>query len=211
MGVAAATFSRVGRGAVEESEEARLVSRCRRGDREAQEALVRRYQEKVYRLAHALLGHPEEALDACQEALVAMLRSLPTYQGAARFSTWLHALTVKTCLMHRRSLRIRTRIITDAPPEDYPAPSPWIDPEGAALSAEVQTAVREHLRRLPAEFRAAVVLREMEGLSYDEIADTLKIPLGTVQSRLNRGRELLRKAFLADARVARVRPGGARS
>jgi RNA polymerase sigma-70 factor (ECF subfamily) len=191
-----------------ESEEAALLARCRRGDREAQEALVRRYQQKVYRLACGLLGNPEEALDASQESLVAMLRSLRSYRGEARFQTWLYQLTTNVCLMQRRRTQARTRILTEFPTDHQQNAGEGNEPERRALNREMQGAIREHLRKLPAEFRAVVVLRELEEMSYDEIAEILRVPMGTVQSRLNRGRRLLRLAMLADERIPTPRKGG---
>lgn len=185
-----------------QTEEARLVARCRGGDRQAQEILVRRCQERVYRLAYNLLEHPEEALDAAQEALIAMLRSLPSFRGEARFETWLYRVTTNVCLMRRRQLCARTRLVTDLAADIPAARAGAADPETAALRGETRAAVREGLRRLPAGFRAVVVLRELEGLSYEAIAEILRIPLGTVQSRLSRGRQMLRDILMADQRVA---------
>jgi RNA polymerase sigma-70 factor, ECF subfamily len=178
-------------------EDSRLVARCRQGDRDAQEALVRRYQDKVYRLAYNLLGDAEEALDACQEALIAMLHSLPGFRGEAQFSTWLYRLTTNICLMQRRRAASRARLPLD--PDFRSASLP--DPIAAAQTGELQGIVRQHLRNLPAEYRGVLVLRELEELSYEEIASVLHIPVGTVQSRLSRGRELLRKSLLKDKRI----------
>jgi len=201
MGVAVAICQEAGRVAAE-SEESRLIARSVAGDRAAQETLVRRYQDQVYRLAYGLLGDADDARDATQEALIAMLRSLRTFRGQSRFLTWLYRLTTNVCLMQRRRHRARTRLLTDMPVESYDTPEPSPDPESIALSREVQVAVRECVRRLPAEFRAVVVMRELESLSYEEIAEILHVPLGTVQSRLSRGRRLLRQALLADERVS---------
>jgi RNA polymerase sigma-70 factor (ECF subfamily) len=191
-----------------ESEDARLIARCRAGDRQAQEALVQRYQQCVYRLACNLLDNPEDALDACQDALVAILRSLPRFRGESSLQTWVYRVAVNTCIMKRRSLRARTRLIVDLPAHAAESAQQTPDPGFAALRREIQAAVREHLRRLPPEFRAVVVLRELDGMSYQQIAETLQMPLGTVQSRLNRGRRLLRDYFLADERIRALRPGG---
>jgi len=189
------------RGAMGEGEDSRLLARCRQGDRDAQEALVRRYQDKVYRLAYNLLGHQEEALDASQEALIAMLHSLPSFRGESQFPTWLYRLTANICLMQRRRLRRSPQIMGDQELQVSTLPDPAI----SAQRHELQEVVRQHLRNLPAEFRGAMVLRELEGLAYEEIAAVLHIPVGTVQSRLSRGRELLRQALLKDKRI---RPSG---
>lgn len=207
MTVAVATYEEMGRRAVAESEETLLLARCRSGDREAQEELVRRYQARTYRLAYNLLGNAEEALDACQEALLAMLRSLPSFRREASFHTWQRRITINVCLMQRRRLQLTTRVINSFAAGNAEKFLQSPDPEASALSREIQNAVREHLRRLPTEFRAVVALREMEGLSYDEIAAALQIPLGTVQSRLARGRKLLREALLADDRIPHSRKG----
>jgi RNA polymerase sigma-70 factor (ECF subfamily) len=207
-GVAVATWEKAGRRLVGESEEAHLIARCRAGDRQAQETLVHRCQKMVYRVACSMLSDPEEALDASQDVLVAMLRSLPRFRGESRFQTWLYRITVNVCIMRRRSLRARTRLVTSFPSE--PPQRPWHedDPGSAVVSREAQAAVREHLRRLPPEYRAVLVLRELEGLSYGEIAEALGIPLGTVQSRIGRGRRRLRDLLLADERIRVPRPGG---
>ena len=185
------------------AEDAHLLARCRRGDRQAQEVLVREHQQMVFRIAHHVLGNQEDALDAAQEALVTMLRALPSYRGQALFTTWLYRLTTNVCLMQRRRRQVRTRLLTDQAAADGVADGP--NPEDAALSQEVQAAVRQHLARLPAALRAVVVLREIEGLAYQEVAQVVGIPLGTVQSRLSRARELLREALLADERIPKTR------
>jgi len=205
MDAALANWSMARGVSVVQPEEARLLALSRRGDNDAREALVRRHQAAVYRLAYSLLGHPEDALDATQEALVAMLSSLHSFRGQARFETWLRGLTTNVCLTRRR--RARARISYDQLCGEDEQPSPGPTPESVALVREVQMAVREHVRRLPAEFRAVVVLREMEGLSYSEIGEVLRLPLGTVQSRLSRGRQMLREAMAADERIPTPRRG----
>lgn len=207
-GVAAAAWQQAGGRVAAESEETRLIARCLAGDREAQEALLRRYQQMVYRIAYNMLGNPEDALDACQDSLVAMLRSLPRFRGESSLSTWVYRVAVNTCIMKHRSLRTRTRVVVDIPLDEAQSAIQAPQPEAVAASREAQAAVREHIASLPPEFRAVVVLREMEGLSYEEIADALQVPLGTVQSRLSRGRRLLRERFLADQRICTPRSGG---
>jgi RNA polymerase sigma-70 factor (ECF subfamily) len=194
---AAAAWDETRSGMVAGSEEGQLIARCQAGDREAQETLVRRYQQKVYRVARALLGNPEDACDATQDALVAMLHSLPHYRGEAGFQTWLYRLATNICLMERRRLGRRTRLLADLPDDIVDDRSPQSGPETSALRREIRAAILTCLAHLPPELRAVAVLRELEGLSYEEIAETLQIPLGTVQSRLSRGRRVLRQALLA--------------
>lgn len=186
------------------SDEAGLIARARARDREAQEELVRQYQDQVFRLACGLLGDREEALDATQDALVSMLRSLPGFRGESSLRTWLYRLTTNVCLNRRRQARVRERF--SAPlPEDYPHDPGG--PEAAMLDRAAAQAVRRHLAALPGPFRSVVVLRELEGLAYEEIAATLGVPLGTVQSRINRGRRMLRDALAAEG-LAPARAGG---
>lgn len=191
-----------------ETDESHLLARCQAGDRAAQEDLVRRCQQQVYRLARHLLGNQDDALDATQEALVAMLRSLPGFQRRSRFDTWLYRLTTNVCLQYRRRLLSRTRLVTSTEEEDLPAAT-TPSPETLVLDREQQAAVWRELARLPMQFRVVVVLRELEGLAYEEIAESLGVPLGTVQSRLNRGRRLLREALLANG-VSPASSGGRR-
>jgi RNA polymerase sigma-70 factor (ECF subfamily) len=191
-----------------EPEEVRLIARSREGDRPAQELLVRRCQDEVYRLAFHLLGDAEDALDAAQEALVAMLCSLHSFRGEANFHTWLYRLTTNICLMQRRRESVRTRLVTNMSAEPYFCFSSQPDPESLILNLEAQSALRQHLRQLAPEFRAVLVLREIEGLSYHEIAQIVRVPVGTVRSRLSRGRRLLRAALLADERLSSLRPRG---
>ncbi len=199
MGVASAIWSQARGVSGGQADEADLLARCLRGDNDAREALVRRYQRTVYRLAYSLLGHPEEAVDATQDALIAMLQSLRSFRGEASFETWLKRLTTNVCLTHRRRARVRGPWNQLEEEGKQIAPGP--DPESVALTHEVQAAVREQVRRLPSDYRVVVVLRDIHGLSYSEIAEILRIPAGTVKSRLCRGRQMLRLAIEDDERI----------
>ena len=166
------------------------------GDRSAMpswDELVRQHADRVYRLAYRLSGNQQDAEDLTQETFIRVFRSVKNYQPGT-FEGWLHRITTNLFLdMVRRRARIRM----DALPEDYdrvPADQP--NPEqifhDARLGADLQAA----LDSLPPEFRAAVVLCDIEGLSYEEIGATLGVKLGTVRSRIHRGRQALRD-FLA--------------
>jgi RNA polymerase sigma-70 factor, ECF subfamily len=151
--------------------------------------LVRQHADRVYRLAYRLSGNPQDAEDLTQETFVRVFRSVQNYQPGT-FEGWLHRITTNLFLdMVRRRARIRM----EALPEDYdrvPAEDP--NPEqiyhDSRLGADLQAA----LDSLPPEFRAAVVLCDVEGLSYEEIGATLGVKLGTVRSRIHRGRQALR-------------------
>lgn len=161
-----------------------------------------RHGERVQRLCLRLLGRPADAEDAAQEVFLKLFERAGSFDGRARFSTWLHRLTVNHCL--QRMERERLRLVRSLP-EDGGAGSeralidPCETPPEALSRTETRLELQGWLARLSGEHRAVLVLRELEGLSYREIADTLAIPEGTVMSRLSRAREQL-------VELARVRP-----
>ena len=167
--------------------------------------IVREHSTRVYRLAYRLTGNKQDAEDLTQEVFVRVFRSLSSYTPGT-FEGWLHRITTNLFLdQARRKQRIRF----DALPEDVDdrwagrEPGPELAWEHNNLDLDVQAA----LDTLPPDFRAAVVLCDIEGLSYEEIAATLDVKLGTVRSRIHRGRALLREA-LAHRRPAQPRPTG---
>src|SRR6478735_8930572 len=151
--------------------------------------VVREHADRVYRLAYRLTGNPHDAEDLTQETFIRVFRSLADYKPGT-FEGWLHRITTNLFLdMVRRRARIRM----EALPEDYdrvPADTP--DPEQIYHDARLDAGLQAALDSLPPEFRAAVVLCDIEGLSYEEIGATLGIKLGTVRSRIHRGRQALR-------------------
>lgn len=167
------------------------VERCRRGDLRGLEAVFRAYGDRVYRLCLHLLGQPADAEDAAQEVFLRIHRKARTFTGRSRFSTWIHRLTVNHCRNRRRGDRRLPRPLDVAdelrlPP--CPRPSPL-------QAAERDDALVALLARLDHDARAILVLREVEGLSYREIADVLRVPEGTVMSRLSRARDKLARAL----------------
>jgi RNA polymerase sigma-70 factor, ECF subfamily len=167
-----------------------LIDAAQAGDRRALDALLRRHQERVYGVCRRLAGNDADALDATQEALIAVVRGLPRFDHRSAFSTWVYRVATNACLdeLRRRGRRPITgldpdlaeatgRISSDAPPLD----------DALADRLDIDAA----LEQLPLEFRAAVVLRDQLGLDYAEIAEVLGIPPGTVRSRIARGRSHL--------------------
>jgi RNA polymerase sigma-70 factor (ECF subfamily) len=151
--------------------------------------LVREHADRVYRLAYRLSGNPQDAEDLTQETFIRVFRSLSHYQPGT-FEGWLHRITTNLFL---DMVRRRGRIRMEALPEDYdrvPAEGP--SPEQAYHDARLGHELQSALDALPPEFRAAVVLCDVEGLSYEEIGATLGVKLGTVRSRIHRGRQALR-------------------
>ena len=184
-----------------------LVERARRGDREAFGALVRRYQDRAFNLAYQMLRNREEALDVAQEAFARAYASLPTFKGESSFTTWLHRIVVNLGIDSlRRTQRSGTTAYDDtrATPEEGEGDLPAVDDPAAALEMkQVRDLLARGMARLPAAQRAVLLLREVEGLSYEEISRLVGCNLGTVMSRLFYARRRLRqvlKAHLADLR-----------
>lgn len=169
-----------------------LVAAARGGDRAALEALLRRHHDRVHALCRRLAGNEADALDATQEALIAIVRGLPRFDGRARFSTWVHRVATNACLdeLRRRGRRPVPGLPEERDPEAggaVPDPRAGLATEAVADRLEIDAALAE----LTPEFRAAVVLRDLCELDYAEIAEVLDVPPGTVRSRIARGRAQL--------------------
>ena len=175
------------------------------GDRTALEALLRRHHDRVLAVCRRLAGNEADALDATQEALVAIVLGLPRFDGRAAFSTWAYRVATNACLdeLRRRRRRPTTGLDDDLleARSEAPAATDGIErlPDRLAIDAA--------LARLPEELRVAVVLRDVGDLDYAEIAELLQIPPGTVRSRIARGRTLLaRQLGLGNRRPGERRP-----
>ena len=175
-----------------------LVSRAQSGDSEAFEQLVLIYQDRLYGLCYRMAGNHADAQDLAQEAFVRAYRALKNFRREADFGTYLHRIAVNLWISLRQ--RNHNELSLDDPvmTEEGELPRQVADsgnqPEDVIEEAEFQGLVREALSRLGREHRAVLVLREMEALSYEEIAATLGVAPGTVKSRLSRAREALKKA-----------------
>jgi RNA polymerase sigma-70 factor (ECF subfamily) len=175
------------------------VDRARAGEAAAFEALVKRHQGAAFALAYQMVRHREDAQDIAQEAFVRAFRGLRDFQGQAAFKTWLHRIVVNLAL---DALRRRVRQPA-APYDDAREPGdeareeagtrPDENPDRALQARETREAIRMALEELPAPQRAALLLREVEGLSYQEIAEVLECALGTVMSRLHYARRRLQE------------------
>jgi RNA polymerase sigma factor (sigma-70 family) len=157
------------------------------------EQIVAEHSARVYRLAYRLTGSPHDAEDLTQEVFVRVFRSLSTYTPGT-FEGWLHRITTNLFLdQARRKAKIRFDAFTEG--AETRIPSRAVTPDFAVLEGIFDDDVENALAALPPDFRAAVVLCDIEGLSYEEIADVLDLKLGTVRSRIHRGRSMLRKAL----------------
>lgn len=185
-----------------EGSEARHIEAARRGDLAAFNALVLLYQTRVYNLCYRMLGDPDEAADATQEAFLSAWRAMGRFKGEG-FRTWLMRIATNGCLDVLRARKRHPSVSLDAPAvsesdgeELEPLPiadsDPSIDPVGSALRAEVAATIQSGLELLPEDQRAALVLVDMQGYSYEEVATVTGANLGTVKSRINRARGRMR-------------------
>jgi RNA polymerase sigma-70 factor (ECF subfamily) len=165
-----------------------LIAACRAGDSDAFGELVRRYQDRLYPTLLRLAGRPDDALDLLQDVFLRAYLKLGHFHGESSFYTWLYRLAVNLALSDRRRRR--------------PAPPPAVepaeafghsDPAGPLLQAERERRVHEAIAALAPEHRAVVVMKDLDGLPYEEIATILKVPVGTVRSRLHRARNELKE------------------
>src|SRR4051812_15786972 len=165
-----------------------LVDAAQRGERAALEALLDRHHDRIFAVCRRLTGNDADAADASQEALIAIVRGLPRFDGRSQFSTWSYRIAVNASLDELRRRQRRPVPVDDDNPAAV-AVSVVSDDPAAATAARLD--VDNALLRLPVEFRAAVVLRDLCALDYAEIAAILDIPPGTVRSRIARGRAAL--------------------
>lgn len=174
--------------AILDPQEASLIARSQRGDLEAFARLVAAHEDRVYHAAYRITGNADDARDAAQEAFLKAFRALPRYRHESAFSTWLHRISVNAAL----DLVRRRPQVPPVPLEDVALPAPAGNPEPEAERSELQRQVHQALGRLAVDHRVIIVLRDLQGLAYEEIAEVLRIPVGTVRSRLSRARDALR-------------------
>jgi len=161
-----------------------LATRAASGDRAALEALLDRHADRIHAVCRRVLGHPEDALDATQEAMIAVARGIGRFDGRSSFTTWLYRVATNAALDEGRRKSRRP-----LPVEELPEPTGGGSSVESRVSARID--VDAALQSIPEEFRVAVVLRDLRDLDYAEIAAVLDIPPGTVRSRIARGRRLL--------------------
>ena len=185
-----------------------LVRRVQRGDKGAFDALVLKYQHKVVKLVMRYVRSPAEAEDIAQEAFIKAYRALPQFRGDSAFYTWLYRIainTAKNAVVSRDRSPIDFDLDLQNPDESYDMHGRLKDsetPEALAMTDEIRATVNTAIDALPEDLRTAIVLRELEGLSYEEIAATMDCPVGTVRSRIFRAREAI------DRRLREVFEGG---
>ena len=174
-----------------------LVERAQRGDKRAFELLVLKYQRKLGRLLSRLVRDPGEVEDVTQEAFIKAYRALPNFRGESAFYTWLYRIAINTAKNYLVALGRRAPTSTEFDHEeaesfeDAEALRDSATPEGELLGREIAATVNKAMEALPDDLRTAITLREIEGLSYEEIASVMDCPIGTVRSRIFRAREAI--------------------
>jgi len=175
-----------------------LVERVQKGDNRAFDLLVLKYQHKIFGLISRYIRDHDEIKDVAQEAFIKAYRALPNFRGDSAFYTWLYRIAINTAKNYLVA-RSRRPPATDVDVEDaeyYGSASSLKDienPENVLYGEELKQVVEDAIRELPADLRSAVTLREFEGLSYEDIADVMDCPVGTVRSRIFRAREAIDK------------------
>ncbi len=173
-----------------------LVERAQGGDRGAFDLLVLKYQQKIVKLVMRFVRDPTDALDVSQEAFIKAYRALPSFRGDSAFYTWLYRIAINAAKNHLAAVKRRPpeQELDSQDPDYYAGDARLRDeesPEGLVMQEQLRQTIARAIAGLPDELRTAIVLREIEGLSYEEIAQAMDCPVGTVRSRIFRAREAI--------------------
>ncbi len=184
----------------EESDDVRLIDRFKNGENSAFEELVLKYQDQIYNLCRHMLGNAHDAQDAAQDTFLKAYQKLKDFKPGAALYTWLYRIAVNTCIDYkRRPFFVSLFKKSDVGEEFVEEPSSdWPSPERLYESKQIGLALHNSIRKLPSKLRTAIILKEIEGLSYEEIADILEVSIGTVKSRISRAREELKGLMKKD-------------
>jgi RNA polymerase sigma-70 factor (ECF subfamily) len=175
-----------------------LVQKVQQGDKSAFDLLVRKYQSKIVLLVNRYVKDPSEAQDVAQEAFIKAYRALGNFRGDSAFYTWLYRIAINTAKNYlvsraRRHSEFEVDVMEAEQVHNAPQLKGLDTPEQELLNEEIVNAISSAMEKLPEEMRNAIVLREFEGMSYEDIAQTMDCPVGTVRSRIFRAREAIDK------------------
>lgn len=176
------------------SEDLSIIDRFKNSDEAAFKELVLKHQDRIYNLCRHMLGNSHDAEDAAQDTFVKAYQSLKKFKPEASLYTWLYRIAVNTCLDYKKRPFFASLFRKSEEGDDFvsEALSHWPSPERLYESKQIGLALHNSIRKLPAKLRTAIVLKEIEDLSYEEISDILEISIGTVKSRISRAREKLK-------------------
>jgi RNA polymerase sigma-70 factor, ECF subfamily len=180
-------------------DELELIARCKNNDLEAFEELILMYESKIYNLCFYILKNKDDALDAAQEVSIKIFKSIAKFKGDSKFSTWVYRVTYNTCMDNVKKRK------DDVPYDDFINSEHSIENkmDGAIERRELKQEIKNCIMKLSEDFRSIVILRDIDGMSYQEIAKILNIEVGTVKSRLSRARETLKKELIKNGVVRR--------
>jgi RNA polymerase sigma-70 factor (ECF subfamily) len=187
--------------AAPEDEDATAVARCRKGDPDAFEPLVVKYEKKMFAIAYRMIGNHEDATEVVQDAFLSAYRHLRRFRGKAKFSTWLTAIVVNTARNRLKKLKgqrrylhlsVHNSVVGNGQGARIELPSSAPSPVDVLENKDIERYVKRCVGQLESEFREVLILRDMQGLPYDEIGRILDLPDGTVKSRLFRGRSTVK-------------------
>lgn len=173
-------------------DDSQLIARAQAGDRDAIESLLFSCEKRVYNIAYRYMGNEADAHDMAQESLIKIYKNLQSYRSEASFSSWAYRLCVNTCLDELRK-RKKSPVLLDHVLKDTAAENSTVSPEAYALALEDRNNLQKAINTLAMEQKSVIILRDINGLSYEEVAECLGISIGTVKSRICRGRQKLRE------------------
>jgi len=180
-------------------DELELIERCKSGDTDAFEKLILVYESKIYNLCFYTLKNKDDALDATQEVCIKIYKSISKFKGDSKFSTWVYRITYNTCMDYVKKRK------DDIPYDDFINSEDHSENkiDGIIESKELKSEIRNCIMKLGEDFRKIIILRDIDGLSYQEIANILNIEVGTVKSRLSRARDTLKNELIKNGVVRR--------
>jgi len=176
-------------------EETEMISRCQQGDQEALKEIFDKYHKKVYSIAYGVVRQREEALDVVQDVFIKLFRSIKNFKGRSHFYTYLYRMVMNTAIDHKGKAGKQFMSSLDVEGSFEPSDEPEKGPEKVLLQKELQEKVKLAMHKLPAEQKAALIFRDVEGLSYQEMAEAMGCSIGTVMSRLHYGRKRMQESL----------------
>lgn len=175
------------------TEESELISRCQQGDPEALKEIFNLYHRKVYRIAYGVVRQREDALEIVQEVFIKLYRSIKNFKGRSNFYTYLYRMTLNQAIDYNRKAKKSPLLSPNWEKEPEPIDEETHRPDVQAVRKQFEERVQKAMEKLSEDQRATLILREIEGLSYHEIAEVMECSLGTVMSRIHYGRKRLRE------------------
>jgi RNA polymerase sigma-70 factor (ECF subfamily) len=172
-----------------------MISRCQQGDQEALKEIFDKYHKKVYRIAYGVVRQREEALDVVQEVFIKLFRSIKNFKGRSQFYTYLYRMVMNTAIDHKRKVGKQFMPSLDEEGSIQPSDDAEKGPERLLLQKELEERVKLAMDKLPPEQKAALIFRDVEGLSYQEMAEAMGCSIGTVMSRLHYGRKRMQESL----------------